>query len=113
MKQFERITPDAQPNRETKMYNIKTLNNIRPRLSAFQQSVCRDEERAARRILVRSAAMQDMALPESLLALHGGAGVNNIPWTNAARQHRVFNTPGANANAVKELCWRLVLASRK
>lgn len=56
-------------------------------------------------ILVRSAAMHDMELPESLLAIaRAGAGVNNIPLDKCAEKGIVvFNTPGANANAVKEL----------
>ena len=56
-------------------------------------------------ILVRSAAMHDMDLPESLLAVaRAGAGVNNIPLDKCAEKGVVvFNTPGANANGVKEL----------
>ncbi len=56
-------------------------------------------------ILVRSAAMHDMQLPDSLLAIaRAGAGVNNIPLDKCAEKGIVvFNTPGANANGVKEL----------
>lgn len=56
-------------------------------------------------ILVRSAAMHDMELPERLLAVaRAGAGVNNIPLDKCAEKGIVvFNTPGANANGVKEL----------
>ena len=56
-------------------------------------------------ILVRSAAMHDMELPKNLLAVaRAGAGVNNIPLDKCASQGIVvFNTPGANANGVKEL----------
>lgn len=56
-------------------------------------------------ILVRSAAMHDMELPKGLLAVaRAGAGVNNIPLEKCANQGIVvFNTPGANANGVKEL----------
>ena len=56
-------------------------------------------------ILVRSAAMHDMELPKGLLAVaRAGAGVNNIPLDKCASQGIVvFNTPGANANGVKEL----------
>lgn len=56
-------------------------------------------------ILVRSAAMHDMELPENLLAIaRAGAGVNNIPLDKCAEKGIVvFNTPGANANGVKEL----------
>ncbi|MDY3910137.1 MAG: phosphoglycerate dehydrogenase [Eubacterium sp.] len=56
-------------------------------------------------ILVRSAVMHDMELPENLLAVaRAGAGVNNIPLDKCAEKGIVvFNTPGANANGVKEL----------
>lgn len=59
----------------------------------------------AEAILVRSAVMHDMELPESLLAVaRAGAGVNNIPLESCAEKGIVvFNTPGANANGVKEL----------
>ncbi len=64
-----------------------------------------DDFAAAEVALVRSAAMHDMDLPESLLAVaRAGAGVNNIPLDKCAEQGIVvFNTPGANANGVKEL----------
>lgn len=56
-------------------------------------------------ILVRSAAMHDMEFPDNLLAIaRAGAGVNNIPLDKCAEKGIVvFNTPGANANGVKEL----------
>ena len=66
-------------------------------------------------ILVRSAAMHDMELPENLLAIaRAGAGVNNIPVEKCAEKGIVvFNTPGANANGVKELVIAaMLLASR-
>ena len=55
--------------------------------------------------LVRSAAMHDLELPDCLLAVaRAGAGVNNIPLDKCAEKGIVvFNTPGANANGVKEL----------
>ena len=65
--------------------------------------------------LVRSAAMHDMELPEGLLAIaRAGAGTNNIPLDKcAAKGVVVFNTPGANANGVKELVLAgLFMASR-
>ena len=65
--------------------------------------------------LVRSAAMHDLDLPESLLAIaRAGAGVNNIPLDKCADKGVVvFNTPGANANGVKELVLcGMLLASR-
>jgi len=66
-------------------------------------------------ILVRSASMHDMELPESLLAVaRAGAGVNNIPLDKCAEKGVVvFNTPGANANGVKELVLAaMIYASR-
>ena len=66
-------------------------------------------------ILVRSSKMHEMALPENILAVaRAGAGVNNIPLADYAEKGVVvFNTPGANANAVKELVIAsLMLASR-
>lgn len=66
-------------------------------------------------ILVRSAAMHDMDLPEKLLAIaRAGAGVNNIPIEKCAEKGIVvFNTPGANANGVKEIVIAaMLLASR-
>ena len=64
-----------------------------------------DNFNEAEAVLVRSAAMHDMDLPESLLAVaRAGAGVNNIPLDECAKKGIVvFNTPGANANGVKEL----------
>lgn len=67
-------------------------------------------------VMVRSAAMHDMELPETLYAIaRAGAGVNNIPVDACSEKGIVvFNTPGANANAVKELVLAgLFLASRK
>lgn len=66
-------------------------------------------------ILVRSAKMHEMPLPENILAVaRAGAGVNNIPLDDYAKKGVVvFNTPGANANAVKELAIAcLLLGSR-
>ncbi|GFI27173.1 hydroxypyruvate reductase [Lachnospiraceae bacterium] len=69
----------------------------------------------AQAVLVRSAAMHDLKLPEGLEAVaRAGAGVNNIPLDQCAEQGIVvFNTPGANANGVKELVIAgMLLASR-
>lgn len=74
-----------------------------------------DDFNAAEVALVRSAAMHDMELPKPLLAVaRAGAGVNNIPLDKCAEQGIVvFNTPGANANGVKELVIAgMLLASR-
>lgn len=64
-----------------------------------------DNYAEAEAVLVRSAAMHDLELPDSLMAIaRAGAGVNNIPLEKCAEQGIVvFNTPGANANGVKEL----------
>ncbi len=100
------------------MFKIQTLNNISPiiheSLSADMYTVS-NEEPTPDAILVRSAAMHDMALPDSLLAIaRAGAGVNNIPIDKCSEQGIVvFNTPGANANAVAELVMAgLLLSSR-
>lgn len=74
-----------------------------------------DDANEAEGILVRSASLHEMNFPDSLLAVaRAGAGVNNIPLDACAQEGIVvFNTPGANANAVKELVIAaLVLASR-
>ncbi|PKK96751.1 MAG: 3-phosphoglycerate dehydrogenase [Tenericutes bacterium HGW-Tenericutes-3] len=89
------------------MKNIHCLNNISQvglnALSSDYQLV--DSIDQAHAIMVRSANMHDMELPKSVLAIaRAGAGVNNIPFEElASKGVVVFNTPGANANAVKEL----------
>ncbi len=75
-----------------------------------------EELAGASGVMVRSAAMHDMDLPEELLAIaRAGAGVNNIPVDKCSEAGIVvFNTPGANANAVKELVLAgLLLSCRK
>ena len=74
-----------------------------------------DNKAEADAFLVRSASMHEMELPEGLLAVgRAGAGVNNIPLDECAKAGVVvFNTPGANANGVKELVLAgMFLASR-
>ena len=74
-----------------------------------------DDLQEADAVLVRSAKMTEMELPEGLLAVgRAGAGVNNIPVDRCAEQGIVvFNTPGANANGVKELVLAgMLLAAR-
>ena len=100
------------------MYNILKLNKIAPvAIERFGADYnCVDECDAPEGILVRSASMHDMELPESLLAIaRAGAGVNNIPLDKCAEKGIcVFNTPGANANAVMELVIAgMLLGSRK
>ena len=100
------------------MYKIQTLNAISDiiytQLSADAYTVTKDEP-VPDGILVRSAAMHDMPLGENLLGIaRAGAGVNNIPIDRCSQQGVcVFNTPGANANAVAELVLcGLLLGSR-
>ena len=99
-------------------YRILTLNNISSRglerLPRDRYEVGSDLT-APDAVLVRSADMHDMPLPASLLAGgRAGAGVNNIPVPALSRRGvPVFNAPGANANAVKELVLAgLLLAAR-
>lgn len=101
------------------MYQIKTLNKIsNVGLSKFDKEkyVYGDNVENPDAIMVRSASMHEMEMPKSLLAIaRAGAGVNNIPVADCAKQGIVvFNTPGANANAVKELViCGMLLSSRK
>ncbi len=90
------------------MYKIKTLNKIDPnglkRLPNSNYSISETEEKPDA-IIVRSFKMHDMEMPSTLKAIaRAGAGVNNIPLDKCTEKGIVvFNTPGANANAVKEL----------
>ena len=100
------------------MYNIQTLNKIsKAGLSRLGDNYkASDNAENPDAVLVRSASMHDMELPESLLAIaRAGAGVNNIPLEKCSEKGIVvFNTPGANANAVKELVLTaLLISSRK
>mgnify|MGYP001036150588 FL=1 len=89
------------------MYKINCLNPIaQVGLDQFSsQYEITEDAKEADGILVRSASMHEMELPDKLLAVaRAGAGVNNIPLDKCAEQGIVvFNTPGANANGVKEL----------
>lgn len=101
------------------MFTVKTLNKIsNVGLSKFDGAkyTIDDNAQSPDAIMVRSAAMHDMEMPSSLLAIaRAGAGVNNIPIPKCTDLGiAVFNTPGANANAVKELViCGLLLSSRK
>lgn len=100
------------------MYQIKCLNKISTvGTSRFDGNYrCGEDIENPDAILVRSASMHEMEMPESLLAIaRAGAGVNNIPLDLCSEKGIVvFNTPGANANAVKELVIAgLLLSSRK
>ena len=90
------------------MYQIKTFNKISPvGLSRFdpEQYAVSDSCTGEDAIVVRSAKLLDYAFSPNLLAIaRAGAGVNNIPLERCSQSGiAVFNTPGANANAVKEL----------
>jgi len=101
------------------MYRIKTLNKI---ASVGTRNFNKNNYEVGNTvedpdaILVRSANMLDMDFPDTLKAIaRAGAGVNNIPVDQCSQKGIVvFNTPGANANAVKELAIAaLLLTSRK
>ena len=99
------------------MYQYTCLNPIADiGLNLFSKKYQKTEElKDAQAVLVRSASMHDLELPEGLEAVaRAGAGVNNIPLDKCAEKGIVvFNTPGANANGVKELVIAgMLLASR-
>ena len=99
------------------MFKYACLNNISEKgLQTFTSEYERTEDLSkAQGILVRSAAMHDMEFSSELLAIaRAGAGVNNIPVERCAREGVVvFNTPGANANGVKEMVFAgMLLAAR-
>ncbi|MCI8305118.1 MAG: 3-phosphoglycerate dehydrogenase, partial [Enterorhabdus sp.] len=99
------------------MYKIHCLNNISAEGLALltDEYELTDNVEEADAILVRSADMHVMDIPANLKAVaRAGAGVNNIPLAKFAEAGiAVFNTPGANANAVKELVLAgMLLASR-
>lgn len=100
------------------MYQIQCLNKISPvGTSRFStEYTCSDAVENPDAIMVRSASMHEMEFPKSLLAIaRAGAGVNNIPIDRCSEEGIVvFNTPGANANAVKEMVIAgMLLTSRK
>jgi D-3-phosphoglycerate dehydrogenase len=101
------------------MYNVLTLNKIAKcgtSLLDTAKYTVSDSVENPDAILVRSAKMHDMEFGSNLLAIgRAGAGTNNIPVDRCAEEGIcVFNTPGANANAVKELVVAgLLLSSRK
>lgn len=99
------------------MYQYHCLNPIAEvGLNKFDGNYAKtDNMENADAVLVRSAAMHDMEFPEQLCVIgRAGAGVNNIPLGKCSEQGiAVFNTPGANANGVKELVLAgMLLASR-
>ena len=100
------------------MYKIQTLNNISvkglERLPRERYEIA-SELTHPDAVLVRSYKMHDMDIPDSVLAIgRAGAGVNNIPVDKMSdRGVPVFNAPGANANAVKELVLAAMLLSAR
>ncbi|MEG0074829.1 MAG: phosphoglycerate dehydrogenase [Eubacterium sp.] len=99
-------------------YKVQTLNNISKRgLRLLDESYqVADAVENPDAILLRSAKMHDMDIPESVKFIgRAGAGVNNIPLDKCSEQGIVVcNSPGANANAVKELvALGLLMSSRK
>lgn len=101
------------------MYNILTLNKISPKGTSLldpAKYTCSDSTAAPDAVLVRSASMLETEFNSELKSIaRAGAGVNNIPVDRCTEKGIVvFNTPGANANAVKELVvCALLMASRK
>ena len=101
------------------MYNVKLYNKIsKVGLDDLDPAkyTCSEDFEDYDAVLVRSAKLHDVQFPENLKCIaRAGAGVNNIPLDRCAEEGIVvFNTPGANANAVKELVvCALLLASRK
>ena len=100
------------------MFTVKTLNKISSKgLAQLDAAMFTIDENAENpdAIIVRSAAMHEMEFPASLKAIaRAGAGVNNIPLDRCTEQGIVvFNTPGANANAVKELVLAAILMSSR
>ena len=103
------------------MYRVQVMNKIAPaglrRLDPGRYQVSKEESRYEGLIL-RSADLHGFDFPDELLAIaRAGSGTNNIPIDQCnARGIAVFNTPGANANAVKELLildtasWSMMLA---
>lgn len=100
------------------MFKIQTLNKISPKgldLFSHDNYEVASEIGSPDAIVLRSFKMHDMELPETLCAIaRAGAGTNNIPIDRCSEKGIVvFNTPGANANAVKEIVLTsLLLASR-
>lgn len=99
------------------MYRVHYLNSISPKGTALwrENFTQTDQLEQADAVLVRSAAMHDLTLPDGLLAVaRAGAGVNNIPLEKCAEKGIVvFNTPGANARSVMELViCGMILGSR-
>ena len=99
---------------ERKVYCLNKISKVGLGVLPSNYKVVEELE-GADAVLVRSAAMHEMELPESVVAVaRAGAGVNNIPLDKYAEKGVVvFNTPGANANAVKELTIAMMLLAAR
>ncbi|WRS26585.1 phosphoglycerate dehydrogenase [Oscillospiraceae bacterium MB08-C2-2] len=102
------------------MVNIRLLNKISPeglaQLDSTKYACSEEGSTEDQGIILRSASMHDMDIPSHIRAIaRAGAGVNNIPIDKCSQQGIVvFNTPGGNANAVKEMVMTgLLLSARK
>jgi D-3-phosphoglycerate dehydrogenase len=100
------------------MFKIQTLNKISPKgldLFTHNNYEVASEVGSPDAIVLRSFKMHDMELPETLCAIaRAGAGTNNIPIDRCSEKGIVvFNTPGANANAVKEIVLTSLLLSAR
>ncbi|MCQ6281631.1 phosphoglycerate dehydrogenase [Bacillus sp. EB600] len=103
---------------KTKVYTIKTLNNIAEcGLNIFNNENYKidNDSQSPDAILLRSFNMHDMVIDKNVKAVaRAGAGVNNIPVSNYTELGIVvFNTPGANANAVKEIVLTSLIAASR
>ena len=98
-------------------YKIKTLNAISSAIytQLDEKYKVADDIANPQGVLVRSASMHDAPIDDSVLCIaRAGAGYNNIPVDLCSDKGIcVFNTPGANANAVKELCTPTFLKRRR
>lgn len=98
------------------MYQVKTYNAIaQAGLNTFTQNYTLNQSEHPDAYLIRSVNLHQQTLPESLkVIVRAGAGVNNVPVDQAtANGTAVFNTPGSNANAVKELVIALLIISSR
>lgn len=98
-----------------KVYCLNKISPVGLKVLPQEYEVSTESIDNADAIMVRSAAMHEMQLPESVICVaRAGAGVNNIPLDRFAEEGVVvFNTPGANANAVKELTIAMMLLAAR
>ncbi len=98
-----------------KVYCLNKISPVGLKVFPKEVEISTESIDSANAVMVRSAAMHEMDLPESVLCVaRAGAGVNNIPLDKYASSGVVvFNTPGANANAVKELTIAMMLLAAR